>query len=71
MENNKQQETIDRLKQGLDMVNVLLEDCRKEGISLEVHVVGNEEQYKNVLYLHESNNHRFELNEAYKINKFK
>lgn len=68
---SKQQETIDRLKQGLEMVNTLLKDCRDQNISVELFFNNDNDTPKNVLYLHSENNNRFELKEAYKIEKFK
>lgn len=70
MESNKQQETIDRLKQGLSMLNTLLQECREQDISLELHVVNTKGTPETVMYLHEDNDYSFKLEEAYKINKF-
>ena len=71
MGNNKQQETIDRLKQGLSMLNTLLQECREQDISLHLTTWSSKGTPNTDLYFHVDNDTTIELKEAYKINKFK
>lgn len=60
-----QQETIDKVKVALTNLNAILQECRKQDISVAIDV-NYEDNKQHTIYLHKNNKTLFEIREIYK-----